>query len=84
MKSIIDVIRNAIAAKDVYLLNMASIVLPLFFPKNVSAPPAIAPDNPADLPDWSSTITIIDNENSICSIETIICPPDNIYTSNQR
>jgi hypothetical protein len=59
-----DVIRNAIAANDVYLLNMASIVLPLLFPKNVSAPPAIVPDIPADFPDWRSTITIIDNEKS--------------------
>ena len=58
------------AANDVYLPSNASIVLPLFFPKKVSAPPEIAPDNPADLPDCNKTITIIDTENTICNIFT--------------
>jgi len=61
----IDVTRNMIAATDVYLLNRASIVLPLFFPKNVSAPPAIEPDNPADFPDCKRTIMIMESENII-------------------
>jgi hypothetical protein len=67
------VIRNAIAAIEVYLLKIASIVLPLFFPKNVSAPPAMEPDRPADLPDWRSTITVREIANSIWIIDTIIC-----------
>lgn len=61
-----------IAAIDVYLLNKASSVLPLFFPKKVSAPPAIAPDSPADLPDWNRTITMMDSENIIWNTDTII------------
>jgi len=67
-----EVMRKAIAAKDVYLLKIASIVLPLFFPKNVSAPPATEPESPAVLPDWSKTITIMDNENIKCNIVKII------------
>ena len=67
-----DVTRNIIAATDVYLLSKASMVLPLFFPKKVSAPPAIEPDNPAVFPDCSNTITIIDKANIIWNIETII------------
>lgn len=43
-------------------------VLPLFLPKNVSAPPAIEPDNPADFPDCINTITIIDKAIIICKI----------------
>jgi hypothetical protein len=68
----IEVTINMIAATDVYLLKIASIVLPLFFPKNVSAPPAIEPESPADLPDCSKIIIMMDNENIICNIETII------------
>lgn len=60
MYNTIEVTRKAIAANAVYLLSIASMVLPLFFPKNVSAPPAIIPDNPADLPDCNNTITIME------------------------
>jgi hypothetical protein len=69
----IQVIKNPMAATAVYLLSSASMVLPLFLPKNVSAPPAIEPDSPACLPDCSNTITIIDIENNMCKIETAIC-----------
>ena len=39
------------AAIFVHVTNIASIVLALFLPKNVSAPPAISPVIPALLPD---------------------------------
>ena len=71
---IIDVTRKAMEANEVYLLSIASIVRPLLFPKNVSAPPAIVPDMPADLPDCSSTVTIMDIENKTCSTFMIIVP----------
>jgi hypothetical protein len=71
---ITDVIRNATATTDVYLLSKASSVLPLFFPKNVSAPPAIDPERPADLADWRSTTTTMEIEKIICKIVTIIWP----------
>lgn len=63
--SIIEVTRNPIAANAVYLLNIALIVRPLFLPKNVSAPPAIEPLSPADLPDCNNTISIIERANII-------------------
>lgn len=74
MKSRIEVTRNAIEAKDVYLLSIESIVRPLLLPKNVSAPPAIVPDMPDVLPDWSSTVIIIDIENITWKIFKIIVP----------
>ena len=70
----IDVIRNAIEANDVYLLSIASMVRPLLFPKKVSAPPAIVPEMPADFPDCNNTVMIIDIENSTCKIFNIIVP----------
>jgi len=60
-----DVMRKDIAANDVYLLSIASMVLPLCFPKKVSAPPAMDPERPAVLPDWSRTITIIETANNM-------------------
>ena len=44
--STIEVTKNAIATTDVHLERIASIVLPLFLPKKVSEPPAIAPERP--------------------------------------
>jgi hypothetical protein len=63
---------NMIATADVYLLKIASIVLPLFFPKNVSAPPAIDPESPSDLADCSKIIIMMAKEKIICNTETII------------
>lgn len=57
-----DVIRNAIATNFVYFSNIASNVRPLFFPKKVSAPPAIEPDNPALFPDCNNTTAINDKQ----------------------
>lgn len=68
----IDVIRKAIAANVVNLESIASIVLPLFLPKKVSAPPVILPVSPALLPDWSKTITIIANAKNIWNMYAII------------
>lgn len=42
--------RNNVAEIVVILESIASIVLALFLPKNVSAPPEIAPERPALLP----------------------------------
>jgi hypothetical protein len=70
--STMDVIRKAMAANAVYLLSMASMVLPLFLPKKVSAPPAMDPDSPADFPDCSNTKTMIEIANKICKIFIII------------
>lgn len=78
-----DVTRNIIAAIEVYLLNNASRVLPLFFPKNVSAPPAMDPDKPADLPDCKRTMIMMDNENIIWNIETMIWIADKKNTSQK-
>ena len=61
-----DVTRKITAAADVIFDKIASIVLPLFLPKNVSAPPAIEPDKPAVLPDCIKTI-------AISAIATIMC-----------
>jgi len=58
----------------VYLFNIASIVLPLFLPKKVSAPPAMEPDSPCDFPDCINTITIIDKAIIICKIFKINAP----------
>jgi len=49
--SIIDVTIKPIAIYVVYFDSIASMVLPLFLPKKVSAPPAILPERPAALPD---------------------------------
>ncbi len=49
---------NNTATTEVTFDKIPSIVLPLFLPKNVSAPPAIAPDIPCVLPDCIKTITI--------------------------
>jgi hypothetical protein len=66
--------KNATAAMAVYLLSIASIVLPLLFPKKDSAPPAMEPDKPADFPDCSNTIITIPNAIIICKILRIIAP----------
>ena len=46
-----EVATNNIATTAVALSSMPSIVLALFLPKNVSAPPPMLPDRPACLPD---------------------------------
>lgn len=48
------------ARPEVILLKSSS--RPFFLPTNVSAPPAIAPDIPALLPDCSKTVAINPNE----------------------
>lgn len=70
---------NAIATTDVHLPNIASIVLDLFLPKNVSAPPAIVPDKPAVFPDCSRTTAISITEKIIC--KTVKAILSNRYTS---
>jgi hypothetical protein len=78
----IDVIRKAMAAIFVYLLNIASIVLPLFLPKKDSAPPDTIPDIPCVFADCKSTIIIMDTQKSKCMIVSntfknpITTPPD--------
>ena len=74
MKRMIDVTRNAMDANDVYLLSMASMVRPLLFPKNVSAPPAMVPEIPADLPDCNSTVMMMEIENRTCKIFKMMTP----------
>ena len=59
------------AATAVYLVSIASIVRPLFLPKNVSAPPAIDPERPACLPYCNNTIIIIEMANIMCIMLTI-------------
>jgi len=54
----IDTTKKAAAIIHVYLPSIASRVLPLYFPKNVSAPPAIEPESPALFPDCKSTTII--------------------------
>lgn len=57
--------KKKIATYFVILTSLLSKVLPLFFPKKVSAPPAIAPESPADLPSCKSTRAIIAIEDKI-------------------
>lgn len=78
----IEVTRKAIAAKAVSLLSIASIVLPLFLPKKVSAPPAIEPERPACLPDCKRTTTIMKSAKSTCTIFKIIFKAATINTPN--
>lgn len=79
--SAIDVITNTTAATVVHLLNKASIVLPLFLPKKVSAPPAIEPDNPALFPDCKRTIAINETATMIWTMVkniVIFTPPESL------
>ena len=48
---------NTIATHFVAFARRASIVLDLFLLRKVSDAPAIAPERPAFLPDWNSTIS---------------------------
>lgn len=52
----------------VYLARRESIDLDLFFDKNVSAAPDMAPDRPELLPDWSKTIEIMAKAEINCMI----------------
>ena len=67
-----EVITNKIAAYVVHLPSIPFNVLALFFPKNVSAPPAISPEIPALLPDCKITIKISDKH-------TITCTTNNMF-----
>ena len=50
--------------KTSLLASFASTLLALFLDRNVSAPPAMAPDRPALLPDWSMTTAISARQSS--------------------
>jgi len=77
MIAIITVIAKKTAANNlVVLLKNSSI--PFFLPKKVSAPPAIDPDRPAEVPDCSNTVAIIAKAITTCTIvkaKSKISPP---------
>jgi hypothetical protein len=60
------------ATYTVILLKNSS--RPFFLPKKVSAPPAIAPDSPALLPDCNRITAISPKQSNTCNIVKIILP----------
>lgn len=46
---------------------------PFFFPNNVVAPPAMAPDRPALRPDWSKTPAMMPIEKIMWRTRTTVC-----------
>ena len=62
---------NTIATNVVAFARRASHVLALFFDRNVSATPDMAPERPARLPDCNKTTAIRNTDVSNCTIVNI-------------
>ena len=58
MKRTIEVMMKKTAIIAVHLAKMPSMLLALFLPKNVSAPPEIEPERPSCEPDWKRTTAV--------------------------
>ncbi len=65
-----EVIMNNTAKTDVNLPSNSSI--PFFFPKKVSAPPAIEPDKPSLFPDCINTVIINPKLKMTCTIRITV------------
>lgn len=68
--------KKAMEIYFVHFASFASIVRPLFLPKNVSAPPAIAPERPEERLSCNRTTTIIKIEEMINKTPKIIWSAD--------
>ena len=64
--------KNTVARTLVILTSFCSTVLLLFLPRKVSAPPAIAPERPAERPSWKRTMAISASEVMIRTIPNTI------------
>ena len=75
-----EVMINNTATTAVPLARIPSMLLALFLPKKVSAPPAIEPERPCCAPDWKRTIAISTIASTTCTIVKInsntLTPPN--------
>lgn len=75
-----DVMIKSTATTAVALARIPSMLLALFLPKKVSAPPAIEPESPSCEPDWKRTIAINITASTTCTIVKInsntLTPPN--------
>lgn len=71
--------KNNTASTTVALCKIKSIPRAFCFPKSCSAPPEMAPESPALLPDCNNTTTIKASEtmiNNVINNVFIVTPPD--------